>query len=118
MVDYMNKLFFLLALTLSSASYANLNFCVQRHADEVITKARNHSTYDKNLHCSVSCMLTLRCGRGQTLIVGYLKEFRDLLGYGTPDKEDIKANRYGIDLVTSQRASIDLECFEQCDLRY
>lgn len=114
----MNRLILFVTLLYSTGSYADLNFCVQRHSKEVISKAREHSKYDKNLHCSVSCMLTLRCGKRQTLIVGYLKELRDLLGYGTPDREDIKANRYGIDLVTDKRATVDKECFEQCDLRY
>lgn len=80
--------------------------------------AVNHSTYDKNRHCSVSCMLTLKCPALEVLSVGILKEIADLFGAGTPDMEDIKADSVGVHLADSQAARTDLQCLQQCDLYY
>lgn len=102
----------------SNAFAAPKIFCSIKHADAVIAVASKHSGYDKNRHCSVSCMLSLRCNTKEVLIVGYLKEFKDALGYGTPEREDIVADKYGISLVKTKRAMNDQECLEQCDLRY
>jgi hypothetical protein len=63
-------------------------------------------------------MLSLRCNTKEVLLVGYLKEFKDALGYGNPEKEDIIADKYGIELVKTKRAMTDQECLDQCDLRY
>jgi hypothetical protein len=52
------------------------------------------------------------------MMVGYLKEFKDALGPGDADGEDIVADRYGVNLVKNKRALTDIECFEQCDLRF
>lgn len=89
-----------------------------RHADKVVAIAEKHSDYDKNKHCSVSCMLALRCNNREVLMIGYLKEFRDLLGKGSAETRDLAANRYGIDMVKLGRARSDRECLLQCDLRY
>ena len=92
--------------------------CTLKHSKYVISVAEKHSGLDKNRHCTVSCMLSLRCNRGEVLLIGYLKEFRDVFGEGTPERADMAANRYGISLVKHKRAENDSECLSQCDLRY
>lgn len=96
----------------------NLIICSLRHADPIIKIAKKHSNFDKNRHCSVSCMLSLKCHPKEVLVVGYLKEFKDALGYGNPERADIRANKYGIQLVKDKRAIDNKECLEQCDLKY
>ncbi len=93
-------------------------FCAYRNAKIVVPIAERHSTYDKNRHCSVSCMLAIRCNDTEVLIAGYLKEFQDVFGPGDADEGDIVANKYGISIVRNNRADNDRECLEQCDLRY
>ena len=114
-----NLILGLSSLFLVSKAFAGPQiFCSLRHSDQVISVATKHSRYDKNRHCTVSCMLSLRCNSKEVLLVGYLKEFKDALGYGSPEREDIVADKYGIELVKSKRALSDQECLEQCDLRY
>jgi hypothetical protein len=115
----MKKTFFISILIFSFNSFAGKDiFCSLKHSDSVIAVAKKHSGYDKNLHCSVSCMLSLRCSTKEVLLVGYLKEFKDLLGHGTPDRKDIDADKFGIRLVINKRALEDEECLDQCDLKY
>ncbi len=112
-------IFGLSVLFVVSSAFADPQIlCSLRHADAVIKVASKHSNHDKNRHCTVSCMLSLRCNTKEVLIVGYLKEFKDALGYGNADREDIVADKYGIELVTTRRAMNDQECLDQCDLRY
>lgn len=92
--------------------------CSIKNAKIVIPMAERHSTNDKNRHCSVSCMLSLRCQREEVMILGILKELKDVFGPGNAERDDLIADKYGIDLVKHGRARTDLECFEQCDLRY
>ena len=92
--------------------------CTMKYAKTVVPIAEAHSQYDKNRHCSVSCMLALTCNDNEVLLAGILKEVRDVFGPGEADREDIIANRYGIGLVSSKRAKTYRECLEQCDLRY
>lgn len=113
----------IIILILSLSSFSSLAgggkfFCSLKHSKRIIPIATQHSTNDKNRHCTVSCMLTLKCPASEVLMVGILKEFKDVFGPGEPDVEDIKADRYGISLVKNDRAQTDLECLEQCDLRY
>jgi hypothetical protein len=74
--------------------------------------------YDKFKHCAVSCFLTLRCSSAEVLIVGALKEFKDLFDDGNAEMADLDADRYGIRLVTDQRATYDAECSRQCGSHY
>lgn len=115
----MKKLILLAFISISTHSPAGVEFiCSLKHLKSVVQVAKNHSSYDKNLHCSVSCMLTRRCHSKEVLLVGYLKEFKDLLGSGNAERADIEADIYGIDLVKNKRALTDKECLTQCDLRY
>ncbi len=92
--------------------------CSLRYSKEVIATAKKHSQYDKNRHCSVSCMLTLTCRPSEVLLIGFLKEFKDFFGPGEADREDLKADRLGVDLARHHMASTQAECLEQCDLYY
>lgn len=115
----MKKIILIISLIVSTHSVAGVEFfCSLHHLKPVVAVAKKHSTYDKNLHCSVSCMLTLRCNSKEVLLVGYLKEFKDLLGPGNAERADIEADKYGISLVKDKRALDDRECLTQCDLRY
>ena len=115
----MKKIISALIFTISTQSMAGVEFfCSLKYLKPVVAVAKSHSTYDKNLHCAVSCMLTLRCNSKEVLLVGYLKEFKDLLGPGNAERADIEADKYGISLVKHKRAMEDKECQTQCDLRY
>lgn len=92
--------------------------CSIKNSKPVIAIAQRHSTFDKNRHCSVSCMLSLRCNLDEVMIIGILKEIKDVFGPGNAERADLIADKYGVDLVRHQRARTDKECLEQCDLRY
>jgi hypothetical protein len=51
---------------------------------------------DKYKHCSLSCVMTLYCGPIGSFEIGALKELYDALGFGNPDREDLKADIKGI----------------------
>jgi hypothetical protein len=113
------KLILLFFMTLSTAQAGGSKvICSLKQSKDVIAIAEKHSSYDKNRHCTVSCMLSLVCNRQEVLLIGYLKEFRDFFGPGEADTEDLKANRLGIDLAKRGRARSNQECLEQCDLYY
>jgi hypothetical protein len=92
--------------------------CSLLHAKAVVTKATAHSPQDKNRHCAVSCLLTLRCPPGEVLLVGVMKEIKDLLGPGQAEVADLEANLTGISLALKLAARNTHQCFEQCDLYY
>jgi hypothetical protein len=73
---------------------------------------------DKYKHCTLSCMLALRCGPSDSISLGLLKEIADLLGYGTPDIEDIRANAKGIGFVVKFKAFRDSSCHRLCRQAY
>lgn len=111
-------LILLMSVSLSASAKPKKLFCAYRNAKIVIPIAERHSTNDKNRHCTVSCMLALRCNDVEVLVAGYLKEFQDVFGPGDADAQDIVADKYGISIVRNNRADVDRECLEQCDLRY
>lgn len=102
----------------ASANTTHLQLCTVRNAKVVIPKAEKHSSYDKNRHCTVSCMLSLRCRNAEVLLAGAAKEIKDLFGPGNAERADMVANKYGVDLVRFGRARSNQECLDQCDLRY
>lgn len=108
----------LFLLSFPALAESNRFLCSLKHAKTIIPIAEKHSSYDKNRHCTVSCMLAIRCNDNEVLLVGILKEVKDFFGPGEADKEDIVADRYGVDLVRYKRAKTDKECLDQCDLRY
>lgn len=114
-----NLIIFCLVVFSSSAVFAQKKvLCDKNDIVVTTTKAKAHSNYDKNMHCSTSCMLTLRCSSKHVLAIGYMKEFRDIFTKGNPDHNDIMANRTGISIAVHKRAIDDKECMEQCDQHY
>lgn len=109
----------LIFLGLPSGAQARPEFiCSLYHAKRVIALASSHSTYDKNRHCSVSCMLALKCVDAEVMMIGYLKEFEDVFTPGDCDVQDLKADAFGISLSAKGAATTDKECLSQCDLYY
>lgn len=112
-------LFFFLALAFSAPAFAMKKpICTPNEIRIASKLARAHSDNDKNMHCTVSCMLTLRCYSSTVLTLGYLKELKDFFTPGNPEFQDIVADMLGIQLVLQKRAFNDRECFQQCDLYY
>ena len=116
----MKKLFLILALVHATSAFSApaALLCTWWQADEVLAIARKHSSNDKNNHCSVSCMLAVRCSRPESAIGGFLKEIKDVFGPGNAEMSDLRANRVGLGIVTGGRASNDNECLEQCSNYY
>lgn len=72
--------------------------------------------FDKVKHCSYSCILSKKCSATESWAVGLAKEIADLLGYGTPDFEDLAANKKGINL--GKRVRSINECLPKCRKLY
>ena len=115
-------LFILLTLCLTTFSSAHADapeiLCSLLNAKRVKAIAISHSTFDKNRHCTVSCMLSLKCGPTEAMTMGILKEIQDLFGPGDADMDDLAADALGVDLAFTRRARKDSQCLEQCDLYY
>jgi hypothetical protein len=92
--------------------------CSLQNSKRVIALSSAHSNYDKNRHCSVSCMLALKCNDQEVMLIGLLKEIKDFFGAGTADQEDLKADAFGISLASKGAAITDAQCLSQCDLYY
>lgn len=69
---------------------------------------------DKAKHCSISCIVALKCGGFETYLFGLSKEIYDAFGGGTPDQADIEANKAGIKLATSSIAQNSDDCLREC----
>jgi len=113
--------FLLIYLPFFSLAFAESNkqfICSYIYSKNVIKKAESHSSNDKNKHCSVSCMLTLRCPATEVMAVGALKEFKDLFDSGNAEVADLIADRRGIIFVLNSQANTDTECFLECDKFY
>ena len=92
--------------------------CSLYHSKRVIKIASEHSSYDKNRHCTVSCMLALKCPDQEVMMIGLLKEIKDFFGPGEADVEDLKADAFGISLASKRAATSGSQCLSQCDLYY
>lgn len=115
----MKTILILVTLFTSTMSFARPEiFCSLYHSKRVIKIAEKHSTYDKNRHCTVSCMLTLKCAAEEVLLIGTLKEVKDFFGPGEASTEDLKADAFGISLASKGAARTDNQCLSQCDLYY
>ena len=77
-----------------------------------------NKTNDKNLHCAVSCILTLQCFSSDVLLLGLGKEIVDVFTPGDADLRDLLADYRGVSLVTSGRARNKRDCYQQCDSYY
>ncbi|TDP55201.1 hypothetical protein C8D79_0246 [Bacteriovorax stolpii] len=117
----MLKLISLLLLLNSSASFANEeeNFvCSAFYVKPLVAKVNAPNARDKFKHCSVSCMLTLRCGTLDAYSAGLLKELLDMMGMGNPETADIRANVAGITFAKKKEATNDEECMDLCGKLY
>ena len=110
--------FVFLFFLMSSVAQGKPFFCRKADVDSASKRAMARTGNDKNMHCSVSCLLTLRCHSTQVRTLGYLKELKDVFGPGDADALDIVADELGISLVLVGRAKSDRECFSECDLYY
>lgn len=111
--------FCLLFVSFSTVALASPELiCSLMNSKRVIAIAQTHSTYDKNRHCSVSCMLALKCNDQEVMLIGLLKEIKDFFGPGEADQEDLKADAFGISLAAKHAAITDDQCLSQCDLYY
>lgn len=70
---------------------------------------------DKAMHCTMSCYLAVRCPREEANLIGYLKEFWDIIGPGDFDREDIKANKVGLSFAHKKSKAY---CKSMCLKRY
>ncbi len=117
----MTKYLILLAFAFSQLTFASEQealVCPLFHVSKVKRTVEERGSYDKFKHCSVSCMLALRCRAKDVMQLGVLKEFADVLGYGTPEVADMKANLTGIAFVTNKKVKTDEECMKQCESTY
>jgi len=115
----MKSIVILCMLLMSSASFAKpAAICSYIYAKKVIPVAEAHSKNDKNRHCTVSCMLTLRCPSADVMMAGALKEIKDLFGPGNAEVEDLVADAIGVDLALFRIARTDKQCLKKCDLYY
>jgi hypothetical protein len=71
---------------------------------------------DKQMHCSMSCLIARKCEKTEVVAIGFIKEFVDALGFGTPDSDDISANLQGIKY--ADRALTESKCYSYCKLTY
>ena len=87
-------------------------FCGTFYAFKYRKKISKLPGSDKLKHCTISCQIARRCGSLEAYTIGYLKELADLLGMGTPDSEDIKANKRGI--ILAKKTHDKEECLLFC----
>jgi hypothetical protein len=92
--------------------------CSMLYASSVKKIVEANGTFDKFKHCSVSCMLTLRCPAIDVLEIGILKELADVVGPGNAEMDDLRADYAGVDLVVSKKARTDRNCMDQCHSLY
>ena len=88
------------------------------HEEELRSCERKRIRNDKNLHCAVSCVLTLKCFPSDVLIIGLGKEIYDCVSPGDADIRDLEADYRGVHLVSSGRARNTSDCYQQCDSYY
>jgi hypothetical protein len=116
----MTKLFTLIALLIASNLYAKeaVILCPTFYYSSVKKTVEANGAHDKFKHCAVSCLLALRCPAVDVLELGILKELADMIGPGNSEMDDLKADYYGVGLVTSSKAKTDKACISQCHTLY
>lgn len=92
--------------------------CSAYYVKDIAAKVEAPGSRDKYKHCSVSCMLALRCGSLDPYSAGLLKEVLDMLGMGHPEMADVRANVAGIKLARTKAATTDDECMLECGKIY
>ena len=71
-----------------------------------------NTTWDKQQHCAMTCLLTLSCGKFAAINSGICKEALDLITPGDCDLEDIKANLLGASVAKKNKDK--KKCLPQC----
>jgi hypothetical protein len=107
------SVFFIFGLW-STAVEAKEFFCKLSTIKAVRAEVGARPISDKNMHCSASCILTLKCFSDDVLAIGIGKEILDILTPGDCDINDIRADLKGIRLVTSGTARDKIDCFAHC----
>jgi hypothetical protein len=107
------SLLFLLLMLSSNSHAKSTALCSYIYSSKVIEKVEKFQN-DKLKHCSVTCMLTLRCGPIDALELGMLKEMKDLFGDGNAEWADLEANQTGAYQASIGRARTDKECISRC----
>ena len=74
--------------------------------------------YDKFKHCSISCILTLKCPAVDVLEIGIIKEVIDAIGPGNAEMGDLKADYQGVKFATSNKSATDKSCMSSCHKIY
>jgi hypothetical protein len=116
---FLMKTIIILALLFGSlSSFAKELMCSREVIDQSVAIARQHATFDKNMHCVTSCLIALRCSALATYSIGVGKEIKDIFGPGNAEMADLRADRVGLDLVRSSRVRNRRECLVQCDSYY
>ena len=85
----MRKLCLLLLLITGHAEAKAI--CSFIHVKKLIPITISHSQNDNNRHCTLSCMLTLKCAAADVLAAGVLKEVTDIFGPGNAEAADLAA---------------------------
>ncbi len=110
----MNIFLLLFSFFLLNPAQAKERICKMSEVRAVEAEARKLPITDKNMHCSTSCILTLKCYSTDVFAIGIAKEIMDLFTPGDYDINDIRANLKGIRFATSGTARDKRDCYERC----
>jgi hypothetical protein len=112
-------LFFLVfVVSASTSADEQVMLCPAIYYSSVKKIVNANGSFDKFKHCSVSCLLTLRCPAVDVLELGILKEILDVVGPGNAEMADLRADYFGVELVTSLKAKNDKSCLTLCHKAY
>jgi hypothetical protein len=119
----MKLLFFTFIFILSNQTFAETHspkewVCLMNNAQSTHNDYSSRNENDKFKHCGLSCVLAYKCGIKSSASLGILKEILDLFTPGDSDIEDLKANKYGIDLVLKHNVRDQKTCDQKCKSRY
>lgn len=110
-------LFFYLFVKLVHADMARDQiFCSLRYFDTYKDQI-SQITNDKLKHCTMSCSLALHCPKSDVRLAGQIKEILDALGLGTPDRDDLVANEYGLEISEYDHVDSYESCLKECSMR-
>jgi len=118
------KIFFILIIIIASTqiqakeSQKMIPICSLYYVSDIKKVVESNGKFDKFKHCSVSCMLTLRCPAEDVLEIGILKELGDIIGPGNAEWDDLRADYKGVELAVQKKGKTDKECMQQCHLVY
>ncbi len=111
----MKTLFILLTLGLMSLSHAQAS-CLETQGMPMFNKLKTMPLRDKTMHCTLSCYLTIKCGRLESFGAGVAKEAWDAFTPGDMEWADLKADWRGIDIARFGQAKNFNQCLEKCSV--